>query len=247
MFDVDGTVAEVYAPIHTEIAEEICALLKERIKVAFVTGRSFVALQKTVIPYLPCFNMYAQNVLLVPASGAALYDWHDGAWREVYGERFIKDDEEDIIERYGQILSTVDPQYSATECRAHVRNTDDLLLSCTPMSLDTARNIKQQWDPDATKRTAIITQLQKEFPHCEFRIGGGTTIDVTRGGIHKGYGVRRLLAHTGIAPEEALYFGDALYPGGNDFDVIETGVATVSVEEPKEVLHILERLREEGT
>jgi hypothetical protein len=41
-------------------------------------------------------------------------------------------------------------------------------------------NIKSKWDPDQKKRLAMLPFLQIKIPEYESRVGGATTIDVTR-------------------------------------------------------------------
>ena len=65
-------------------------------------------------------------------------------------------------------------------------------------------------------------------------MGGLTTIDITRKGLTKAYGIRQLVELTDTAISEMLYVGDALQEGGNDAVVIETGVRTHEVFGPKE-------------
>jgi len=48
-------------------------------------------------------------------------------------------------------------------------------------------------------------------------MGGATSIDVTKPGIDKAYGVRKLRDILGISLKEMIFIGDALFPGGNDY------------------------------
>ena len=47
--------------------------------------------------------------------------------------------------------------------------------------------------------------------------------------VDKAYGVRKLLDRLGLAPDQAVFFGDRLDEGGNDYPVIATGVPCVAV------------------
>ncbi|NKF31316.1 HAD hydrolase family protein, partial [Pseudomonas sp. BGM005] len=75
-------------------------------------------------------------------------------------------------------------------------------------------------------RDAVATRL----PGLEVRSGGSTSIDITRAGIDKAYGMRQLEEHTGIPLESMLFFGDRLDEGGNDYPVLAIGVPSVAVE-----------------
>ena len=61
------------------------------------------------------------------------------------------------------------------------------------------------------------------------RGGGSTSIDVTRKGIDKAYGVGKLLEKLGCGIDNLLFIGDRLDEAGNDYPVYEMGVASVPV------------------
>ncbi len=56
---------------------------------------------------------------------------------------------------------------------------------------------KNKWDPDFTKRKKIKGILDTLIPEFSVRMGGATSIDVTKLGIDKAYGVRKLTRHPG--------------------------------------------------
>ena len=74
------------------------------------------------------------------------------------------------------------------------------------------------------------------------RIGGSTSIDITKPGIDKSFGMRKLVDFTGFKIEEMLFIGDALYPGGNDAPVRDAGVATIAVRDIGETRLVIETL-----
>src|SRR3546814_9764419 len=51
---------------------------------------------------------------------------------------------------------------------------------------------KEQWDPDFAKRKAIQAELIQRLPGFSIKMGGTTSIDVTREGVDKAYGLERL-------------------------------------------------------
>ena len=58
---------------------------------------------------------------------------------------------------------------------------------------------------------------------------GFTTIDVTKPGIDKAYGMQKLMAMLGASKEEILFFGDKLTEGGNDYPVKAMGIDSLEV------------------
>ena len=101
---------------------------------------------------------------------------------------------------------------------------------------------KVNWDPHHEKRMAMRDSLQRKIPEYEILIGGKTSIDITKKGVNKSYGVMWFSKALGIAPADMLYVGDALYPGGNDQVVISTGIETKQVQSVDETGNILEEL-----
>lgn len=56
------------------------------------------------------------------------------------------------------------------------------------------------------------------------RVCGSSSLDMTRQGIDKAYGMHRFAMQSGIAMENMIFRGDAIYPGGNDDAVRPAGV-----------------------
>ena len=67
-------------------------------------------------------------------------------------------------------------------------------------------------------------------------------MDITRAGIDKAYGMRKLAEQTGIPLEDMLFVGDRLDPDGNDYPVKAMGVRCQAVEGWEDTAGFLERL-----
>jgi HAD superfamily hydrolase (TIGR01484 family) len=88
---------------------------------------------------------------------------------------------------------------------------------------------KAKWDPDFAKRKKIKAILDTLIPQFAVRLGGATSIDVTKPSIDKAYGIRKLRDLLGISLRDMLFVGDALFVGGNDYPVEQAGVASIQV------------------
>ena len=99
---------------------------------------------------------------------------------------------------------------------------------------------KKAWDPDFAKRKRMKTVLDELIPEFSVRLGGATSVDVTKPGIDKAYGIRKLRDILGIEIEDMLFVGDALFPGGNDYPAKEAGVVCVQVRDPEETKRVIE-------
>jgi hydroxymethylpyrimidine pyrophosphatase-like HAD family hydrolase len=101
---------------------------------------------------------------------------------------------------------------------------------------------KKKWDPDFSRRKKIKALLDKMIPEFSVRLGGTTSIDITKPGIDKAYGIRKLADILDIAIQEMIFIGDALFPGGNDYPAKETGVVCIRVRDPNETKRIIETI-----
>ena len=101
---------------------------------------------------------------------------------------------------------------------------------------------KQTWDSDFAKRKVIQSLLDGLLPKCSVRLGGTTSIDVTRPGIDKAYGIRKLRDILDVPIDQMLYVGDALFPGGNDYPARETGADCIAVRDPEDTKRVIETI-----
>jgi phosphomannomutase len=101
---------------------------------------------------------------------------------------------------------------------------------------------KKKWDPDFAKRERMKALLEELIPGFSVRLGGTTSIDITKPGIDKAYGIRKLRDLLGISIEEMIFIGDALFPGGNDYPAKEAGVVSVQVRDSLETKRLIETI-----
>lgn len=84
--------------------------------------------------------------------------------------------------------------------------------------------------------------LGEKLPEFEVRLGGLTSVDVTKKGIDKAYGIRQIEKVLGVDIENMLFVGDAIFPGGNDYAVIRTGIDYVKVRGPEDAAMVIKFL-----
>ena len=102
--------------------------------------------------------------------------------------------------------------------------------------------VKERVDPDQRIRAALLTANPLVSETIEVKIAGTTCLDYFRKGRNKGYNVARLCSLKGWEKTSCLYFGDALFPGGNDETVIGI-IPTQSVTNPRDTYERLLALR----
>lgn len=101
-------------------------------------------------------------------------------------------------------------------------------ISVSLLGHDADINLKAAFDPGRKIRQTLLDLAPAPCPAV---IGGTTCIDFYPPNASKGDNVARYIAGRGIG----LYFGDAVFPGGNDWSVVGCGpVGVVSVRSPIE-------------
>ena len=88
---------------------------------------------------------------------------------------------------------------------------------------------KSAWDPDGEKKRKLQAYVADLIPAFEVRVGGSTSIDVTRPGIDKAYGIAKLIELLGLTKKDVVFVGDRLGEGGNDHPVKAMGVDCLAV------------------
>jgi hydroxymethylpyrimidine pyrophosphatase-like HAD family hydrolase len=101
---------------------------------------------------------------------------------------------------------------------------------------------KMAWDPDGAKKRALGAYAAERLPDLEVRGGGSTSIDVTRKGIDKAFGIRRFLDTLSIGVDNLLFVGDRLDEHGNDRPVFDLGVPSVAVHGWRDTLDVVTRV-----
>jgi phosphomannomutase len=87
---------------------------------------------------------------------------------------------------------------------------------------------KKACDGDFKKRRELLLRHPFICDTMEVQIGGSTCFDYFKKGSNKGTNIKRLIETMGWNKDECVYFGDALFPGGND-DTVVGVIDTVKV------------------
>ncbi len=239
IFDKDGTLTPSKMPIGADVADLLMKLIA-KVKVAIISGSGFPNFNTQLLNALPTSSESFSNLLLLPASGTCLYAWR-GMWCEQYSEKLAPADKYEIMMAFNDALSAagyVRPEKTygpVIEDRG-----SQITFSAYGQSAPLA--LKSAWDPKQEKRLKIASVLQPKLPRFDVRIGGTTSIDVTRRGVNKAYGIRKLEEYLKIGPEKIVFIGDALFQGGNDYPAKATGVDCIQVKGPEETKEVIAQL-----
>lgn len=113
----------------------------------------------------------------------------------------------------------------------------------------TERNDFQAYDAEHGVRKKMVEALRKEFADfgLTFSIGGQISFDVFPNGWDKTYCLRHVEAEAarpgGVEYKTIHFFGDKVFPGGNDWEIAQDPRTTEhAVKNPEETMAIIKKL-----
>jgi hypothetical protein len=237
VFDLDGTLAASKSSLDAEMASLLHDLLSV-VKVAVISGGAWLQFEKQVLFHLPQDERLAELSIL-PTCGTQFFEY-TGAWKRLYADDFTADEKEKIVRSLNKAVGAagfpVDKTWGETIEDRGSQITYSALGQQAPLEE------KVKWDADFAKRKKIKKILDTLIPEFYVRLGGATSIDVTKLGIDKAYGIKKLKDILGIPLQEMIYVGDALFPGGNDYPAEQAGVISIPVRGPRETKRVIEAI-----
>lgn len=236
VFDLDGTLAKSKSPLEKDMADLLDKLMGV-MKVAVISGGAWPQFEKQLLSNLPQDDRLKQLSLL-PTSGTKFLQYDDGAWKQLYAENFTPEDKTKIIDALNKALD----QSGLREAKPYgeIIEDRDSQITMSALGQDAPLDVKKTWDPDFEKRKKIKAILDPLLPDFSVGMGGASSIDVTRPGVDKAYGIEKLKEVLGIPIEEMIFVGDALFPGGNDEPARKTGATCIKVRDPEETGRVIE-------
>ncbi|HEX3612633.1 MAG TPA: HAD-IIB family hydrolase [Sporichthyaceae bacterium] len=236
VFDLDGTLAESKASLDHEMVRLLTDLLGV-VRVAVISGGAWPQFEKQLLALLPC-DRRLEMLSLLPTCGTKFYSY-DTQWEQLYSEDLTAEEKSRIVEALEQAGSSLDPPEQVWGEIIEDRGSQ---ITFSALGQQAPAKAKAEWDPDFAKRTRIKAILDPLLPEFAVRLGGATSVDVTKAGIDKAFGIRKLRDVLGIRIDQMLFIGDALFPGGNDYPAKEAGVLCIQVRDPDETKRVIEAL-----
>lgn len=222
-FDMDKTVAPARQPIRPEMFTLLTSL-PPGVDVTIVSGQLVekIAWQSN---NLPAHRLGENGNHAVTKDGEEL--WHTSLTPAEEAEVMAH------IESLTAALPEVpNPDWHPVENRGGQ-------ITFSPIGNTAPVEQKMAYDPDRAKRDALLAAHPFVSETMMVCIGGSTSLDYIPKARHKGTNVARFIEAMGWKKEECVYYGDGLYPGGNDAFVIGV-IDTVLV---KDELDCYEKLK----
>ncbi|CAN7371142.1 HAD-IIB family hydrolase [Microbacterium sp. LjRoot45] len=239
-FDLDDTLAPSKSAISPRMGELLLALA-ERVDVAIISGGQLQQFTAQVVDRLPEADAASLGRFhLLPTCGTQYYRIEGDGIRTVYAHALTDDEKQ-------RALTAVEEEAR----RLGVWESDtwgDILedrgsqITFSALGQKAPVDAKTAWDPDGAKKNALRDAVAARVPDLEVRSGGSTSVDITRRGIDKAYGMRQLAEQTGIPLDDMLFVGDRLDEHGNDYPVLAMGVTCHAVTGWEDTVTYLEAL-----
>jgi phosphomannomutase len=238
-FDLDDTLAPSKSPVDPRMAELLVKLLGV-VEVCVISGGQFGQFQSQLVDNLPLDHPEAlARMHLMPTCGTQYYLYRADEWQQQYAENLTD-------EQKAAALVAVESEarrlgYWESDTWGPILEDRGSQITFSALGQAAPVDAKKAWDPTGEKKNTLRAAVQQHLPDLEVRSGGSTSVDITRRGIDKAYGMSKLAELTGVPFEQMLFVGDRLDPDGNDFPVVALGIPTQAVEGWEETAEVVER------
>jgi phosphomannomutase len=222
-FDMDQTVAPSRQLILPEMKELLTSLEQD---IIIVSGSS-VEQMPNQIGDLTCYRL-----------GQNGNDGIDNEGSKLWYTPLTDSERTEILSHISKIVQTLDHDLNEEWNPIEDRGGQ---ITFSPVGNTAPVEEKTKYDPDRRKREEIMRKIPFESEDLVVKIGGSTSLDYIHKDRHKGTNVQNLIDLKGWNKDECIYFGDGLFPGGNDEAVIGV-IETVAVNDHLDTYEKLQAL-----
>jgi phosphomannomutase len=245
VFDLDGTLAPTKAQMDGEMATLVKRLLMQK-KVAIIGGGKLQLFKHQFLSKLKVPAELLKHLFLFPTTGTTFLRYHGRSLKTVYAHKLTKTQVKKIMSAFQKVLKEINYLHPKKTYGKVIENRGSQ-VTWSALGQDVVKvlgkkgiTLKNQWrDKNTPVKMKIAKHLKKYLPDLEVHAAGHTSIDVTQKGIDKAYGLRQMASHLNVKIKDMLFVGDAIFPGGNDYAVVKTGVDYVKVEDPEDTKKII--------
>lgn len=233
--DVDDTICESCQQISPKMAKHISKMVKEGYEWAFISGTKSVDLIKMIS------SLVKVRHHILGTTGTNYVKVEDDKHYNIYNFSFDQKQKKEIIDAFEELCQNYNIR-SLTTKEDQIQDRDSQ-ITLSAIGRHAPKELKVLYDPDGRKRLLWVEYLKTILGENKYdlKIGGTTSIDITKKGLDKEWGIRKFLEQNNWKPEQALFFGDRIHPGGNDYPATRI-VDCISVKNPQETLQKLKEL-----
>jgi len=244
-FDLDGTLA----PSKSALPDEMAAILPKVLdifEVSVISGGKYGQFEKQLLNGLHATPAQLQKLHLMPTCGTQYYRYspEKGEWERMYAELLTAAEKRKISAALTKGFE--DLGYAAKKTYGETVEDRESQITYSVLGQDIVEQLgeeglklKHEWDPDNHKKQEVRDYVAPLIPEFEVRVGGITSVDVTKPGIDKAYGMQKLISELKVSKEDILFIGDRIQPGGNDYPVKEFGIDCIQISDWQNTVQVL--------
>jgi HAD superfamily hydrolase (TIGR01484 family) len=239
-FDLDDTLAISKSPVSDRMGELLVQLLK-KYDVCIISGGKYEQFKKQVIDRLEATPRELGRMHLMPTCGTRYYRYDElgDEWKLQYAEDLTEAQKKQIV----SVLESSAKETGLWVEKPYGDIIEDRGSQVTYSALGqlAPAEEKYKWaEANADAKQVLRKLVAEQLPDLEVRLGGTTSVDVTRIGIDKAYGMQKLIEALDISKDDVLFIGDKLQEGGNDYPVRAMGIDSIEVERWEDTALVLE-------
>lgn len=245
-FDLDGTLAPSKSPLPDRMSELLSHLL-QRYKVCVMSGGKFEQFETQLLDNLKVESKLLEDLHLMPTCGTRYYRFKNGKWQKIYAEDFTAAEKKKIIQALNKGIDHLDMREEKTWGDTIEDRGSQITFSALGQDIvaelgEEGVKLKEEWDPGNTKKHKLRDYVSMLIPEFEVRTGGSTSVDITKPGVDKAYGMQKLLDMLSISKDNVLFIGDRLEEGGNDYPVKAMGIDSMQISSWQETALVIEAI-----
>jgi phosphomannomutase len=241
-FDLDDTLAVTKSPISDKMGDLLVKLL-EKYEVCIISGGKYEQFKVQVIDRLEANHLQFRKLHIMPTCGTRYYryDEIEKTWEKQYSEDLDESTKKNIIDILEKEAKALGMWRDKT--RGDIIEDRGSQITYSALGQQAPAEEKYKWAEEFANEKKILRQkVAEQLPELEVRLGGSTSVDITKIGIDKAYGMQKLIDELDISKEEILFVGDKLEEGGNDYPVKAMGIDCIAVEKWEDCALVVETL-----
>ncbi len=248
VFDLDGTLAPSKSRLPARMSGLLSQLL-DRFQVCVISGGRIEQFHKQLLNDLKASPSELEKLHLMPTCGTRYYSYNmdNNDWDKIYAEDFTEEQKDKIIAALNKGFDDLGYREKKTYGESIEDRGSQVTFSVLGQDIvdelgEEGLRLKHEWDPDNKKKHELRDYIAPLIPEFEVRVGGVTSIDVTKLGIDKAYGMKKLTELLNVSKEDMLFIGDRLQEGGNDYPVKAAGIDCLEIAGWEDTARIIEAI-----
>lgn len=247
VFDLDGTLAPSKSTIDKEMNSLIERLLIHK-KVAVIGGGKLELFKHQLLNELKVPKELLKKLFLFPVTATSFFRYNNG-WENVYTHNLTTEEVDKIMSAFTKVFKKINYQKPEKTYGKIIENRGSQ-ITWSALGQDVVKvlgekgvDLKNKWrDENTPLKLKIAKSLQEYLPNLEVHAAGYTSIDVTKKGIDKAYGLKQMEKFLKTKIKNMVFVGDAIFPGGNDYAITKTPIDYFAIKTPEDTKTVIRQI-----